>query len=93
MTHPDPSLGKDKISDLTLTSRKEQHLDVVLAGQAGATVTTGLEAVIFEHVALPEVSWDDVDLSTDFLGHRIGAPVMMSPSNFSPVASTSLKRR
>ncbi|MFC3167570.1 type 2 isopentenyl-diphosphate Delta-isomerase [Paracoccus fontiphilus] len=92
MTHPDPSLGKDKISDLTLTSRKEQHLDVVLAGQAGATVTTGLEAVIFEHVALPEVSWDDVDLSTDFLGHRIGAPVMIGSMTGGPSRAGAINR-
>ncbi|AWX92339.1 hypothetical protein DPM13_01110 [Paracoccus mutanolyticus] len=33
-------------------------LDAVLAGKASAVTTTGLEAVRFEHVALPEVSWD-----------------------------------
>lgn len=92
MTHPDPSLGKDDTSDLTLTSRKEQHLDVVLAGQAGATVTTGLESVAFEHVALPEVSWHDVDLSTEFLGHRIGAPVMIGSMTGGPSRAGAINR-
>lgn len=92
MTQPDPSLGKDDASGLKLTSRKEQHLDVVLAGQAGATVTTGLEAVLFEHVALPEVSWHHIDLSTDFLGHRIGAPVMIGSMTGGPSRAGAINR-
>ncbi len=92
MTHPDPSLGKDNDSRLTLTSRKDQHLDVVLAGQAGATVTTGLETVLFEHIALPEVSWHEVDLSTDFLGHRIEAPVMIGSMTGGPRRAGAINR-
>lgn len=92
MTHPHPSLGKDNDSGLTLTSRKEQHLDVVLAGQAGPTITTGLETVLFEHVALPEVSWHDVDLSTEFLGHRIDAPVMIGSMTGGPSRAGAINR-
>ncbi|MGN7867933.1 type 2 isopentenyl-diphosphate Delta-isomerase [Paracoccus sp. 22332] len=92
MTHPDPSLGQDDDSDLTLTSRKEQHLDVVLAGQAGAAVTTGLETVLFEHVALPEVSWHDVDLSTKFLGYAIDAPVMIGSMTGGPARAGAINR-
>ena len=92
MTHPDPTLGKDNETGPTLTSRKEQHLDVVLAGQAGATVTTGLEAVLFEHVALPEVSWHDVDLSTEFLGRRIDAPVMIGSMTGGPARAGAINR-
>ncbi|GHG22853.1 type 2 isopentenyl-diphosphate Delta-isomerase [Paracoccus aerius] len=92
MTHPDPSLWKDNDSGLTLTSRKEQHLDVVLAGKAGATVTTGLEAVLFEHVALPEVSWHEVDLSTRFLGCRIDAPVMIGSMTGGPRRAGAINR-
>lgn len=92
MIQPDPLLGKDDDSGLKLTSRKEQHLDVVLAGQAAATITTGLEAVVFEHVALPEVSWHDVDLSTAFLGHRIGAPVMIGSMTGGPSRAGAINR-
>ncbi|WP_347138570.1 type 2 isopentenyl-diphosphate Delta-isomerase [Paracoccus sp. SSK6] len=92
MNKPDPPLGKEDASGLTLASRKEQHLDVVLAGEAGATVRTGLESVVFEHVALPEASWDHVDLSTDFLGHRIGAPVMIGSMTGGPARAGAINR-
>ena len=92
MTHPDPSLETDNDCGLTLTSRKEQHLDVVLAGQAGATVTTGLETVLFEHIALPEVSWHEVDLSTEFLGHAIDAPVMIGSMTGGPRRAGAINR-
>lgn len=92
MTHPDPSPGTDETNSLKLTSRKDQHLDVVLAGQAMPTVTTGLEAVLFEHVALPEVSWHAVDLSTAFLGRRIAAPVMIGSMTGGPSRAGAINR-
>lgn len=92
MIRSDPSQEQDDVSDLTLTSRKEQHLDVVLSGQAGATVATGLDTVVFEHVALPEVSWREITLSTDFLGHRIGAPVMIGSMTGGPRRAGAINR-
>lgn len=76
----------------TLTSRKEQHLDAVLAGKASAVTTTGLETVLFEHVALPEVSWDAINLSTTFLGHRIGAPLMVGSMTGGPQRAAQINR-
>ncbi|MFD2814472.1 hypothetical protein ACFSYD_08360 [Paracoccus aerius] len=64
----------------------------MLAGKAGATVTTGLEAVLFEHVALPEVSWHEVDLSTRFLGCRIDAPVMIGSMTGGPRRAGAINR-
>ena len=32
----------------------------------------------FEHVALPELSLDDIDTSCEFLGRRLSAPVLIS---------------
>lgn len=59
--------------------RKEQHVDVVLTGDVQARgVTTGLEAIRFEHVALPEMALADVDVSTTFLARRIAAPLLVS---------------
>ena len=54
--------------------RKSQHLDIVLGRDVRArALTTGLEAVQFEHVALPELALDEIDLSTTFLGRRLDA--------------------
>lgn len=55
-------------------------------------VATGLEAVVFEHVALPEVSWHDVDLSTGFLGQRISAPLMIGSMTGGPSRAGAINR-
>lgn len=90
MNHSDPVSGTSDDPGSTLTSRKQQHLDVVLGGQADATVTTGLESVVFEHVALPEVSWHDIDLSTVFLGRPIGAPLMIGSMTGGPARAGAI---
>ncbi|WP_221829715.1 type 2 isopentenyl-diphosphate Delta-isomerase [Paracoccus yeei] len=76
----------------TLTSRKEQHLDAVLAGKASAVTTTGLEAVRFEHVALPEVSWEAINLSMRFLGRPIGGPLLIGSMTGGPSRAAQINR-
>ena len=62
-----------------IVTRKDEHLNIVLNGAAaGAPGATGFDAVRFEHVALPELHMDEVDLSTTFLGHRLEAPLIIS---------------
>jgi isopentenyl-diphosphate delta-isomerase len=59
--------------------RKEEHLKLALSQelQSGG-ITTGLEAYAFIHQALPEINLRDVDLSVDFLGKRLKAPLIIS---------------
>jgi len=47
-------------------------------------VTTGLEQVRFAHSALPELDLDAIDLSLEFLGRRISAPVLVSSMTGGP---------
>ncbi len=62
-----------------IVTRKDEHLNIVLSGAAAGTPgATGLDVVRFEHVALPEMDMDDVDVSTLFLGHELGAPLLIS---------------
>ena len=43
-------------------TRKAQHLDIVLKRDVAAhAVSTGFEAIRFEHAALPEMALADVD--------------------------------
>ena len=66
-------------------TRKSQHLDIVLRRDVGArAVTTGFEAIRFEHVALPELALADIDLSTMFLGRRLAAPLLVSSMTGGP---------
>lgn len=64
----------------TITAeRKHSHVDVCLNrpvcfdGQ-----DTGLDAWRFEHNAAPEIDFAEIDLTTEFLGHAIGMPLMIS---------------
>jgi isopentenyl-diphosphate delta-isomerase len=58
--------------------RKEEGLNVVLRKQVEAKENTNLlECVHLIHSALPEINLDDVDISTNFLGHNLKAPVMI----------------
>lgn len=92
MNNPDPAPGANGTTGFKLTSRKDEHLDAVLAGRAGPAVATGLEAVRFEHVALPEVSWDAIDLSAVFLGRTVAAPVMIGSMTGGPARAGAINR-
>lgn len=61
------------------TERKQDHIEICLHGDVVFNgKTTGFERFAFEHAALPELSFSDIDLSTSFLGKSIGAPLMIS---------------
>ncbi len=65
--------------------RKQDHIDIVLApAGAASTLRTGFEAVRFEHRALPDLHLDAVDLTTNFLGKALRAPVLISSMTGGP---------
>ncbi|MFM7527161.1 MAG: alpha-hydroxy-acid oxidizing protein, partial [Nodosilinea sp.] len=60
-------------------SRKADHLRICLEEAVQCDqATTGLEHYRFQHCCLPELDWADLDISTTFLGHRLGAPLLIS---------------
>ena len=66
------------MSDQT-PSRKAEHLRINVAHDVSAKgITTGLETYAFEHQALPEIDLADVDVSTELLGKRLSAPLVVS---------------
>lgn len=68
-----------------ISRRKDEHLDIVLKRDvAPIWTTTGFERMSFEHVALPELSLADVDLSATFLGRAVQAPLMISSMTGGP---------
>src|SRR5690349_2727016 len=72
--------------------RKDEHLDLVLAGEGVSTASTGLEQVQFVHNALPEISYDEIDLSVDFLGKRLKAPLLISSMTGGPQRAGMINR-
>lgn len=65
--------------DKTTNQRKAEHIDIVLNRDVkGRNITTGLEDYRFRHHALPELNFDDIKLSTFFLGHALKTPFLIS---------------
>ena len=76
-----------------IRQRKSEHLDVVLQGiAAGKPGSAGFEAVRFEHLALPELHLDHVDVSTMFLGRRLAAPYLISSMTGGPERASAINR-
>ena len=60
-------------------NRKADHLRVCLDEDVQChQVTTGLERYRFTHCCLPELNWNEIDLSTVFLGKTLAAPLLIS---------------
>ncbi|TVQ07325.1 MAG: type 2 isopentenyl-diphosphate Delta-isomerase [Leptolyngbya sp. DLM2.Bin27] len=75
-------------------TRKADHLRICLEGPVQcAQITTGLERYRFTHCGLPELDLQDIDLSTTFLGHRLGAPLLISSMTGGTDAAHRINRR
>jgi len=61
-----------------IEQRKSDHIDVVLNTDVRSRKSTGLEKVIFEHVALPELNFEKIDLTCTFLNYALNAPFLVS---------------
>ena len=62
-----------------IARRKADHLDLAASGDVGFHATTTLfECVRLVHDALPELSFDELDLSCELLGKRLRAPILIA---------------
>jgi isopentenyl-diphosphate delta-isomerase len=62
-----------------ISSRKVDHLDLATSGDVGFKQTTTLfECVRLVHDALPELAVDAIDLSTQALGKKLRAPILIA---------------
>lgn len=76
-----------------ITSRKDQHLDVILAGKARHGLQTGFDAVRFVHEALPDLDHGKIDLGADFMGRRLKAPLLISSMTGGPARAEAINAR
>jgi len=60
------------------TARKSEHLKIVLNKDVAHSGTTLLEQVRLFHQAIPELDLDEIDLSTEFFGKSLKAPLMIT---------------
>jgi len=59
-------------------TRKADHIRICLDEDVQFHQTTGLERYRFTHCCLPELDWQEIDLSTYFLGKSLGSPLLIS---------------
>jgi isopentenyl-diphosphate Delta-isomerase len=72
-------------------ARKSEHLDIVLNRDVQARATlTGFDDIRFEHAAAPELNFDAIDLSTQFLGFRLAAPLLISSMTGGPTRAAAI---
>ncbi|MEW6605558.1 MAG: type 2 isopentenyl-diphosphate Delta-isomerase [Thermoproteota archaeon] len=61
-----------------IKQRKKDGIDIPLQKNVQArTTSTYLEHVRLVHNALPELDYDDIDTSTEFLGRKFSAPIII----------------
>jgi isopentenyl-diphosphate delta-isomerase len=76
-----------------MTTRKRRHIDVCLSEDVGYQhVTTGLEGYRLPYNALTQTNMDDVDLSAEFLGARLRAPVLVGAMTGGARLSATINR-
>lgn len=81
------------MSDADLSRRKNDHLNIVLdrlAGPGGSG--TGLDALQFEHCALPELNLDSIDLGSSLVGKPLRAPLLISSMTGGADRSAAINR-
>ncbi|XLP36275.1 type 2 isopentenyl-diphosphate Delta-isomerase [Brevundimonas vesicularis] len=73
--------------------RKDQHLDVVLAGKGRHATATGFDDWRFVHEALPDLDYGSIDLGADLLGRRLQAPLLISAMTGGPARAEAINAR
>jgi len=74
-------------------SRKTDHLELCISGDVGFRRTNLFEQVGLIHNSLPELSLDDIDLSTSLAGHRCRAPLMIASMTGGTLEAGSVNRQ
>ncbi|SDT28635.1 isopentenyl-diphosphate delta-isomerase [Paenibacillaceae bacterium GAS479] len=71
--------NRQAASNADTETRKAEHIRICLEEQVGSSIGgSGFERYRFEHEALPELNWKEVDLSASWLGRRLKAPLLVS---------------
>ncbi|NYB52780.1 MAG: type 2 isopentenyl-diphosphate Delta-isomerase [Methanobacteriaceae archaeon] len=76
-----------------ISDRKLEHLLLCTHSDVEYHKKTGLEDVELVHKALPEVNKEEIDLSTFFLGKKMGAPIIITAITGGHPASVAVNEK
>ena len=68
----------DTASPSTVSSRKQEHLEIAASRAGEGPSVAGWDDVRLLPASLPELALSDVDLTTSFLGYELRAPLMIA---------------
>ncbi len=72
-------LGRREKVKKPSVDRKDQHIRCCLEKNVESSLATGFEKYILVNHPLPEITLEDIDTSSTFLGKRVTAPFIISP--------------
>ena len=68
-----------QIPTMSTVQRKAEHIRICLESDVQfKTQGSGFDRYQFRHSCLPELDYQDIDLTTKLLGKQLGAPILMS---------------
>ena len=76
--------ARNRGRDGDIEQRKKDHIDIILSGAARHHGDNGFATIEFEHDALPELNFAEIDLSTTFLGKKLNLPYLASSMTGGP---------
>ncbi|BAY18356.1 hypothetical protein NIES21_42020 [Anabaenopsis circularis NIES-21] len=75
-------------------SRKADHIRICLEEDVQCReITSGLEGYRFSHCCLPEIDRNDINISTNFLGKYLAAPLLISSMTGGTEEAGTINRR
>lgn len=81
------------MSDELIQQRKLDHLEIALGPRAQFTRSAGFEHYQFVHQGLPELDLAAIDLSCEFLGKPLKAPLLIASMTGGPARGGEINRR
>ncbi len=73
--------------------RKDEHIEIALRNDVEGPLTNWLENVRFIHNAAPEVSLDEIDTRTKFLGYELSAPLIIEAVTGGSMQALEINRK
>ena len=70
-------MSKDYREEIPAHHRKDAHLDLAMAPLAQTNMVNSFDRLRLAHCALPEIALNQIDLTSQFLGYSISAPLFI----------------